>query len=313
MSRSGRRVVLLSGGVGGAKLAEGLLSVLEPDALTVIGNTGDDITLFGLHISPDLDILTYTLAGRVNRDTGWGLAGDSWHALETLGALGGADWFRLGDGDLGVHLYRTGRLRAGAGLAQVTREIAARFGVGCGIVPMCEEPVPTHIDTDEGALHVQEYLVLRRCEPVVRGIRWVGIEAAHPAPGVLEAIEASEVVLFAPSNPLISIGTILAVPGLRAALKTARAPKIAVSPIVGGQALKGPTAKMMRELGHPVSSAGAAAFYDGVVDRWVLDTVDADQATLVQGRGMRTAVLPTVMDSGEAKRRLASDLLALAE
>lgn len=312
MSAASRRVVLLSGGVGGSKLAEGLMQVLEPRALTIVANTGDDIELYGLHISPDLDILTYTLSGRVNRDTGWGLAGETWRALEQVGALGGTAWFRLGDGDLGVHLYRTEGLRAGVGLARITGEIARGFGLECAVLPMCEEPVPTHIDTNDGGMHVQEYLVRRRCEPVVKGVRSVGIERARPAPGVLEAIAACDVVLFAPSNPLISLGPILAVPGMKEALRGARAPKIVVSPIVGGKSLKGPLAKMLAELGHEVNAAAVARLYQGIADSYVVDSVDAKWVPAIEALGMAAHVLPAVMDSLDAKRHLARELLALA-
>jgi LPPG:FO 2-phospho-L-lactate transferase len=304
-------VTLLSGGSGGAKLALGLYQALPPGRLTVIANTGDDIELFGLHISPDLDSLTYVLAGRVNAETGWGIAGDSWGALDTVSALGGTSWFRLGDRDLGVHLFRTERLRAGEGLAAVTRAIAAKLGVRCTILPMCEEAVPTRIATDEGELHLQEYLVQRRCEPAVRGVRFDRIEAARPAPGVAEAIAESRCVLIAPSNPLISIAPILAVPGLRAQLEAAPVSKIAVSPIVGGRSLKGPAGKMLGELGHPITPAAVAGFYRGLVETFVVDIQDQDQIPAIEALGMRAIALPTVMDSPEAKRRLARDLLAL--
>lgn len=307
------RVVLLSGGVGGAKLAEGLATVMDPAALTVIANTGDDIELFGLHISPDLDTLTYTLADCVNRENGWGRADETWAALETLRQLGGTDWFRLGDRDLGLHLYRTERLRAGAGLAAISGEIARGFGLKCTVLPMCESPVPTLIGTAEGEMHLQEYLVRRRCEPVVRSVRSVNIESAQPAPGVAEAIAQADAILIAPSNPFISIGPILAVPGMLDLLKGSPAPKIAVSPIIGGRALKGPAAKMLAELGHPVSAAGVAGFYRDWVDWFAIDPEDAALQGPIEALGVRVKVIHSVMHDLDSKARLARDLLELGE
>lgn len=304
-------VTLLSGGVGGAKLALGLAGELAPEALTVVTNTGDDIELFGLHIAPDTDIVTYTLAGRVNADTGWGLAGDSFTALGMVRELGGTGWFNLGDGDLGVHLYRTERLRAGDGLAAITREIAARLGVRSTVLPMCESPVPTRLETDAGELHLQAYLVRERAVPAVRAVRSENIAAAELAPGVREAIAGAAQVILAPSNPLISIGPILAVPGMREALAAAPGLRIAVSPLVAGRSLKGPTDKMLAELGHAVSPVTVAEMYRDVIDVFVLDEADRAQAAAVEALGLRCAVLPTVMNDLAAKRGLARALLHL--
>ncbi|MCZ6749873.1 MAG: 2-phospho-L-lactate transferase [SAR324 cluster bacterium] len=305
------RVTLLSGGVGGAKLALGLYTTLGPGRLAVVANTGDDIELFGLHISPDCDILTYTLAGRVNGETGWGIAGDTFHALGAAAELGGSGWFALGDRDLGVHLYRTERLRAGEGLAAVTQAIADGMGLSCTMLPMCEAPVPTQIGTDEGELHLQEYLVRRRCEPRVTAVRFDGIERATPAPGVAEAIAESGRIVIAPSNPLISIGPILAVPGFRTLLERAEGLRIAVSPIVGGEALKGPTAQMMRQLGYEVSPVAVAEMFRGIVDVFVVDERDAAVQGAIESLGMRCIALPAVMDSLASKQRLARELCAI--
>ncbi|MEE8433198.1 MAG: 2-phospho-L-lactate transferase, partial [bacterium] len=247
------RVTLLSGGVGGAKLALGFYTAFDPERLTIIANNGDDMDLFGLRICPDWDILAYTLAGRVEAAQGWGIAGDTFAALDVVRELGGTDWFNLGDRDLGLHLFRTGLLRQGVSLAEVCRRVAGRLGLQCALLPMCAEPVETRIGTDRGEMHLQEYLVRHRAEPEVRSIRFEGIDSATPAPGVLEAIAGSQVIVLAPSNPLISIDPILAVPGLREALRTTKAYRMAVSPLVAGASLKGPTDKMMAQLGLDVS------------------------------------------------------------
>jgi LPPG:FO 2-phospho-L-lactate transferase len=307
------RVTLLSGGVGGAKLALGLYTVLPPGALTVIANTGDDIDLFGLRICPDSDILAYTLAGRVNEAAGWGVAGDTFAALDAVRELGGTGWFNLGDRDLGLHLYRSELLRAGVGLAEITRRIAAALGLRCTLLPMCEQPVATHIGTAAGELHLQEYLVRERAAPEVRSVRFAGVEAASPAPGVLEAIAGSRLVILAPSNPLISIGPILAVPGLREALRASGALRLAVSPLVGGKSLKGPSDRMLAQLGHAVSPVTVAGLYRDVLDGFVVDAQDAASLPAVEALGLRGAALPTVMGDLAAKQALARALLALAE
>jgi LPPG:FO 2-phospho-L-lactate transferase len=305
-------VALLSGGVGGSRLALGLDGVLDPARLTVIANTGDDIDLFGLRICPDVDILAYTLAGQVHPQ-GWGIQGDTFRALDRVKQLGGMGWFNLGDVDLGLHLFRTELLSQGVGLAEVTRRIAAALGVRCALLPMCEERVNTRIRTDGGLLHLQEYLVRDRTQPVVRGVEFDGIAQASPAPGVVEALGQSALVLIAPSNPLISIAPILAVPGLRAALRASRALKVAVSPLVAGASLKGPTDRMLAQLGQPVSPLTVAKGYRDVLDVFVLDERDAALRGGIEALGLRCAVLPTVMTDLAAKQALARHLLALAD
>jgi LPPG:FO 2-phospho-L-lactate transferase len=285
---------------------------MASERLTVIANGGDDIELFGLRICPDSDILAYTLAGRVDEAKGWGVAGDTFTALESVRALGGPGWFNLGDSDLGVHLFRTGLLREGVGLAEVTRRICAALGVRCTLLPMSEQLVTTHLLTAEGELHWQEYLVRRRAEPVITSLRFDGIEAASPAPGLLEAIAASDLVVLGPSNPLISIGPILAVPGVRAALRASRALRLAVSPIVGGVSLKGPTDRMLAQLGHSVTPQAVGALYRDVLDGYVVDEQDAACAPAVEALGLRCWVRPTVMADLPAKQGLARALLALA-
>ncbi|MCH8884224.1 MAG: 2-phospho-L-lactate transferase [SAR324 cluster bacterium] len=305
------RVTLLSGGVGGAKLALGLYTAGDAGKLTVVANTGDDIDLFGLRICPDVDILAYTLAGRVHEEQGWGVAGDTFHALDVVRALGGSGWFNLGDRDLGLHLYRCELLRQGVGLAEITRRVGASLGLRCTLLPMCEQTVTTRIATPEGELHLQQYLVQRRAEPRVNGVRFEGSEAATPAPGVREAIAASDVIILAPSNPLISIGPILAVPGLRESLRRARAFRVAVSPLVGGASLKGPTDRMLADLGYAVTPVSVAELYRDVLDAFVVDRRDGDQVAAVERLGLRCVALPTVMADLPAKQALARALLAL--
>ncbi|MBI4083272.1 MAG: 2-phospho-L-lactate transferase [Candidatus Lambdaproteobacteria bacterium] len=308
------RVTILSGGVGGAKLALGFYEVLEPKArLTVIANTGDDISLFGLCICPDTDILLYTLAGLVNLETGWGLAGDTFHAIRSAGRLGATGWFNLGDRDLGTHLFRTELLAQGVSLTEITRRLAAALGLGCAVLPMCDSPMPTRVVTDEGDLHLQEYLVRRRAEPVVKALRCEGASGARPGPALAQAIAESALIVLAPSNPLISIGPILAVPGLRELLRLSPALKVAVSPIVGGQSLKGPSDRMLAQLGHEVSPLGVARLYRDVLDAYVIDIEDGADRPAIEALGLRCAVLPTVMRDLAAKRALARGLLMLLD
>jgi LPPG:FO 2-phospho-L-lactate transferase len=303
-------VTLLSGGVGGAKLALGLSRVVEPERLTVIANSGDDLTLFGLRICPDSDILAYTLASQVDEGQGWGVRGDTFQALERVRDLGGTGWFNLGDTDIGLHLFRTELLAQGVGLAEITRRIAERLGLRCTLLPMCEQPVATRLMTPEGELALQEYLVERRAEPPVSAIRFEGVEKARPAPGVAEAIAASGIVIVAPSNPLISIAPILAVPGLRDLLRESGARKVAVSPVVGGKSLKGPTDKMLAELGHPVSPPAVAELYRDFLDVFVVDEQDRPCLAEVAGMGLQGVAAPTVMHDLAAKTALARYVLA---
>ncbi|MGH2606394.1 MAG: 2-phospho-L-lactate transferase, partial [Anaerolineales bacterium] len=253
------KIVILSGGVGGAKLVDGLAAVLAPEELTVIVNTGDDFDHLGLRICPDLDTVVYTLAGLADPETGWGRADESWNFLQSLAQLGGPSWFRLGDRDLALHIERTRRLDAGEPLSRVMEGLARALGVRIKVLPMSDDPTPTIVITDEGRLPFQEYFVARGWQPKVLGFSFDGIEAAQPAPGVLEALRTADAVVFGPSNPWVSVDPILAVPGIRHALEGKRV--LAVSPIVGGRALKGPAAKMFAELGIPPSAVAVAGHY----------------------------------------------------
>jgi LPPG:FO 2-phospho-L-lactate transferase len=304
-------ITALAGGVGASKLLLGLYDVIDPRSLTVIVNTGDDLTLHGLKISPDLDIVTYTLAGVIDPSKGWGFRGETFHALKRLAIFGRVNWFNLGDRDLATHIHRTAMLAEGKSLADAAESIRTALGVKSRILPMSCEPVPTIIETDEGALHFQEYLVKRRAEPIVRGIRFEGADAAHPAPGVLEAIRDAGRILVCPSNPLISIGPILAVPGIREALRARKKDVIAVCPIVGGKSLKGPSDKMLAQLGYDPSAHGVAKLYSDFTGTFAIDSVDASQADAIRALGMRVVVLPTVMKTRAQKRKLARSLLTL--
>ncbi len=298
--------------MGAARFLDGLARVAGPERLCIIGNVGDDAEIHGLHIAPDLDTVMYTLAGLAHREHGWGIEGDTFRCLEALGRLGGETWFQLGDRDLATHLYRTERLRAGATLSQVTREIAAALGVRAVIVPATDQRVRTMVRTPAGELDFQTYFVRRRAGDAVRGLRYAGARQASAAPGVLEAIAQAAAVVLCPSNPFISIGPILAVPGVRQALRRARCPVVAISPIVGGKALKGPAARMMRSLGHPVSAFGVAQLYRDFVKVFVLDQVDARKAREIEGLGMRAVVTNTIMAGMREKRALARAVLAAA-
>jgi len=308
-----RPVCVLSGGVGGAKLVLGLYSVLPGEDLTVIANTGDDLTLFGLRICPDSDILLYTLANQAHAEQGWGIAGDSFRVLDRVRELGGPGWFNLGDVDLGVHLYRTELQSQGLGLAEVTRRIAQALGVRSRILPMCEQPVATRLETSAGTLALQEYLVRRRAEPEVTRIAFAGAAESSPAPGVLEAIAQSRLIVVAPSNPLISIAPILAVPGIRDALRASRGLKVAVTPLVAGRSLKGPTDRMLAQLGMAVSPVTVARAYRDFLDVFVLDAQDRTLLPEIEALGMRCVAVPTVMHDLPAKQALARALLALPD
>jgi LPPG:FO 2-phospho-L-lactate transferase len=310
-SATHRNVTALAGGVGASKLLLGLYGVMDPRNLTVIVNTGDDITLHGLKISPDLDIVTYTLAGIVDAAKGWGYRGETFHALKRLAAFGRVNWFNLGDRDLATHIHRSAMLAEGKLLSDAAEAIRLALGVKSRILPMSEQPVPTMIDTAEGELHFQEYLVKRRAEPVVRGIRFAGADKARPAGGVLEAIRDADRILICPSNPLISIGPILAVPGIREALRARKEKVIAVCPIVGGKSLKGPSDKMLAELGHEPSALGVAKLYADFTGTFVIDPADTTQAKGIRKLGMKVEVVPTVMKTQTQKRKLARLLLAL--
>jgi LPPG:FO 2-phospho-L-lactate transferase len=295
-------LVALAGGVGAARLLAGLLDVVDPATVTAVVNTGDDLVLHGLSISPDIDTVTYTLAGLDDRAQGWGLAGESWAVMGALEALGGASWFRLGDRDLATHLYRSERLARGATLSEVTAELAERLGLRLTLLPMSDDPVRTlvTIDAPSGGVEeisFQDYFVRLRHAVVVRSLRFSGAEAAHPAPGVLDALADAELIIGCPSNPLVSIGPLLAVPGIEDALVKRRDDVVAVSPIVGGAALKGPADRMLRELGHDPSALGVARLYAPWVGTLVIDDVDAALAPAVEREGVRCVVTDTVMAS----------------
>ena len=308
----GGPVLALSGGIGGAKLALGLYRVLAPHRLTVVANTGDDFEHLGLHVSPDLDTVMYTLAGVANRDTGWGRADETWSFMRALGNLGGETWFRLGDGDLATNVERTRRLAAGRSLSEITAGFCARLGIAAGLLPMSDDPVRTLVHTPEGVLPFQQYFVARRCEPVVTAIAFDGAAAARPNPAFLDALAdpALAAVVICPSNPFLSIDPILALPGVRAALAACRAPVVAVSPIVGGRAIKGPTAKIMGELAMPATAAAVAGYYGALLDGFVVDEADAGDAATLE---LPVGVTRTLMQSLDDRDGLARQVLALAE
>jgi LPPG:FO 2-phospho-L-lactate transferase len=306
------RIVMLAGGVGGSKLALGFYHIMNPRDLTAIANTGDDIVMHGLHVSPDPDILIYTLADAVNPATGWGFRDESFRVAQGLARYGRPVWFQLGDRDLATHIHRTAMLKDGATLSQVINSICAAHGVTACILPMSDSFIPTMLQTGEGRMHLQEYFVRRRCEPKLLGIEFEGAGQSVASPGVVESIRDADVIIIAPSNPLISIGPILAVPGIRDALHARRAHVIAVSPLVDGKSLKGPTDKMLAELGHDVSTAGVARLYCDICSVFVIDEADADEAGVIADMGMRALVMPTVMRTLEDKQCLARAILHAA-
>ena len=306
-------IVALAGGVGAARFLDGLARVIDPKELFVIGNVADDTEIHGLHISPDLDTVMYTLAGVANRRQGWGLERETFHCLDALQRLGADAWFRLGDRDLATHLYRTESLRAGSTLAEVTRELCRRFSVASRIVPATNDRLRTLVKTPAGELEFQTYFVRRRARDRVLGLTFAGAESARPAPGVLRQIERARSVILCPSNPFISIGPILAVSGIREALRQTRATVAAITPIVGGKALKGPAARMMKSMGHRVSADGVAAIYRDFVDVLVLDTIDAHLAPKVEALDMRTVVTNTLMPGVPQRRALAAVVRAVTE
>lgn len=304
-------VVVLAGGVGAARFLRGLVRVIPREDLVVIGNTGDDMWWQGLYIAPDLDTVTYWLAGVADESRGWGLKDDSFTAQSALAGLTSTAWFQLGDRDLATHLYRTGRLNAGAPLHQVTAELAERLGARSRVLPMSDDPVETRLKTDAGDLHFQEYFVRERFRPSVREIYWTGIEAARPAPGIAEAMSAARAILIAPSNPAISIGPILRVPGMRALVSAARARTVAISPLIQGRAVKGPTVELMRAEGIRPDALGVAQLYHEIAAGFVLDAADASLASAIAAMGYRVAVRPTLLDDLAAAREVAAAALDL--
>ncbi len=306
-------VVTLAGGVGAAKLLVGLVRAHPPGDQLAVVNTADDTVLHGLHVSPDLDTVVYTLAGAVNPDTGWGLAGETWQAMDALERYGGVTWFRLGDRDLATHLYRTHRLGQGADLATITAEIAAAWGLELAVSPVTNDRIETRVTTvDEGEIGFQDYFVRRRHDVAVTDIRVAGSDEARPAPGVIEALATATSIIIAPSNPIVSIGPVLEVPGIRDALAARRDAVVAVSPIVGGAALKGPADRLMRELGHKCSVVGVARLYRDVASTLVIDEADAHLASDVESAGVTCVVAPTIMDSVETSIALARVVLGCA-
>ncbi|MEJ7763946.1 MAG: 2-phospho-L-lactate transferase [Acidimicrobiales bacterium] len=313
------RVAALCGGVGAARLLPGLAAVVGPRLLTAIVNVGDDCDLHGLAISPDLDTITYTVAGQINAEAGWGLSGDTWGAMAAMGRFApvvppgsqaGCTWFSLGDRDLATHLYRTGRRAEGAPLSQVTREVASAFGVGFGLLPVTDDRLRTLMLVDGEELGFQSWFVGRRHQGSVQAVRFEGAEAAVPAPGVLEALADADRIVVCPSNPIVSIGPLLAVPAVRHALERQRHQVIAVSPIIAGAALKGPAASLLADLGHEVSAVGVARAYKSFVSALVLDQADADLVPAVEAEGVHAVVAPTVMRSQADAEALACLLLA---
>lgn len=300
-----RPIVALAGGVGAARFLDGLTRVLPPGRIFIIGNTGDDAEMHGLHVSPDLDTVTYTLAGLSDRQRGWGIRGDTFRCLESLGKLGSPTWFQLGDRDLATHLYRTERLRQGASLSNITSEITAALKVESTIVPMSDDRVRTRICTPSGELDFQTYFVKRRARDRVVSIRFEGASAAAPAQGVIEAIEKAETVILCPSNPFISIGPILSIPGIREALRRRRERVIGISPIVGGRALKGPAARMMKNMRRRPSPVEVAKLYLDFMGVLVLDEIDRKCAPQVEDLGVRAVVTNTIMNGLRQRKGLA--------
>lgn len=298
-------IVALAGGVGAARFLDGLTRVMPPEDIYIVGNTADDTEIYGLYISPDLDTVVYTLAGIANPIHGWGIEHDTYQALEALGRLGQDTWFQLGDRDLATHIFRTNRLRGGAKLNTITGEIAQSLGVRSTVQPMSNDPVRTIVRTPRGKLAFQTYFVRRRAQDMVLGVAFQGAHKARPTPGLLRSMRGADGIIFCPSNPIISIGPILAVPGIRRAIERRRCASVAISPIVGGRAIKGPAGGMLESLGKDVSALGVAKIYQGLVDVFILDKIDADLAPEVRKLGMQTVVTNTIMTGVAEKNALA--------
>jgi len=306
-------ITALAGGVGAARFLRGLIDVVPPADVTAVVNTGDDIVLHGLHISPDLDTVTYTLADAIDRERGWGLGGETWQAMESLERYKGNTWFRLGDRDLATHLYRTQRLGDGQTLTAVTAEIAQAWGLGLRILPMSDDRVETRVVVEgEGEIGFQEYFVGRQHGVPVSEVRFAGVDTANPGPGVLDALADADVVVICPSNPIVSIGPVIAVGGVRDAVVARREQAIAVSPIIAGRALKGPADRMLTELGHEASVVGVARLYAPLVATLVIDEEDADRVDAVEAEGLRCVVAQTIMHGPAEAATLAKVVLAAA-
>ena len=302
-------IVVLAGGVGAARFLQGLSRIRLQEEITVISNTGDDFEFYGLHISPDIDIVTYTLAGLADEEKGWGFRDDTFQCQEMLSKLGLETWFKLGDRDLATHIYRTNQLRAGLKLSQITSKLADSMGLRVKILPMTNDRVETRILTDQGNIHFEEYMVKRQMRDDVRSVVFSGIEEAKPGPGVIEAIQEAEAIVVAPSNPIVSIGPILAVEGVREELKSSKAKVVAVSPIVQGSPIKGPADKLMRSTGVEVSAFGVAQLYHDFLHGFVLDELDLEQKVRIEGMGLSVATTNTIMKTLKDKERLAETCL----
>lgn len=308
-----KRVVALSGGIGGAKLALGLKRILSPDTLEVIANTGDDFVHMGLHVSPDIDTLVYTLAGLANTELGWGRAGETWTFMQAMAALGGETWFQLGDGDLAMHVMRTMRLAKGGRLSQITADVCNSLNVGASILPMSDQPVRTRVRSEDGWLDFQDYFVGRQAKPVVHELQYAGLDSAQPTEGLIDLIGADDVaaIVICPSNPLISVEPILAVPGIRQAMMDASAPVIAISPIIDGQAVKGPTVKMLQELGHPATAGTVLGRYRDLIDAYIADPRDMKSLeSMKSGVSLQSADI--MMVSLDDRERLARTVMDVA-
>jgi LPPG:FO 2-phospho-L-lactate transferase len=301
---------VLAGGVGASRFLQGLVQVVPPSEITVISNTGDDVEMFGLYVAPDVDIVTYALAGAVNPATGWGLSGDTLNVVHALRRYGYGDWFNLGDMDLATAIHRTLQFRNGVPYHAICAEIAAAWGVAPRILPMSNERLITRIFGPDGEIPFQEYMVKLRGEAEVRSIEFDGAAVARPAPGVIDAIREAKVLIVAPSNPFVSVGPILAVPGIREAVQATAADRVAISPIIAGEVVKGPAARMLRSLGHEVSATAVARLYRGLIDVFVLDEQDRSLTPEVDSLGMRCVTTDTVMTSDQRKAELAADVLA---
>jgi LPPG:FO 2-phospho-L-lactate transferase len=306
------RVAVLAGGVGAAKFLQGLARVVPDEDLSCVVNTGDDIVLHGLHISPDLDIITYTLAGIVDEEKGWGVLHDTFNCLKSLRSFGSDEWFRLGDKDLATHLYRTELLKSGLSLSEVAAILCQRLGVKPRVLPMTNDEFETWIGTDAGWMHFEEYYVRRGCRDEVTGVQFRGANNAHPAPGVLEALRDADLVIVAPSNPIVSIGTILSVHGIRETLRRRDKPVVAISPIIAGSPLKGPAGKLMSHYGVQVSPKGVAKLYEDFLDRLILDSADKELIGDIASMGIEAIATNTIMKTMEDKIRLAEFALAKA-
>ncbi len=309
-------ICVLAGGVGAARMLAGLVQVVPPADITVIGNVGDDLVLHGLHISPDLDTITYTLADQVDPDRGWGLRDETWQAMDMVGRYGGIDWFNLGDRDLGTHLYRTHRLSEGATLSEVTAEIVAAWQLGFRLLPVTDDPLRTRVTvtTADGEREIgfQEWFVQRRHDVPVHALRFAGADEATPAPGVLEAVLEADAVVVAPSNPLVSIAPLLAVPGVAEVVRSLRDKVVAVSPIVAGAALKGPADRLMADLDHEPSVVGVARIYRDIAATLVIDDADAGLAAAVEAEGVRAVTPPSVLSTPEVAAAPATAVLNAA-